>query len=289
MHSMTFSRQHFYKILGEGVLCMAISLPLAAQVQTKSTTTQGPVTRRVTIQRGEIVYIKGHTVVVKMEDGKLEHFDNVPDNLTFTVDGKPVNINDAKVGMKLEKQTITTTRPQVITTVQTVTGNVWRVIPPLSVILTLEDGTNQEFKIPEGQKFMVEGQEVDAWGLRKGMTISAQKVTEVPVTVSTQEVVRTGTAPAPPPPTLQPDSPILVIVAVPTPKPSPEIAQTEPATQATPIPAKLPTTASNIPLLGLLGLLFSSLSLALRTIRHLVRPQDEKGDHTVAREKTLTA
>jgi hypothetical protein len=34
-----------------------------------------------------------------------------------------------------------------------VTGKVWHVSPPSSVILTLEDGTNQSFKIPKGQKF----------------------------------------------------------------------------------------------------------------------------------------
>jgi hypothetical protein len=43
-----------------------------------------------------------------------------------------------------------------------VTGKVWRVSPPNSVILTLEDGTNQSFNIPKGQKFNVDGQETDA-------------------------------------------------------------------------------------------------------------------------------
>ena len=48
------------------------------------------------------------------------------------------------------------------------------------MILTLEDGTNQQFKIPNGQKFMVNGQMTDAWGLKKGMTVSATKVVEEP-------------------------------------------------------------------------------------------------------------
>lgn len=29
----------------------------------------------------------------------------------------------------------------------------WHVTPPISVILTLENGENQAFNIPEGQKF----------------------------------------------------------------------------------------------------------------------------------------
>jgi len=266
MRPIRISTHNSYRVLVQGVLCLAVSLPLAAQVQTKTTTTQGLATTHVTIQRGEIAYVRGNTVIVKMEDGTLQEFDNVPDNLTFTVDGKPVNIRNAQVGMKLEKQTITTTQPQLITTVETVTGKVWRVTPPHSVILTLENGQNQQFAIPEGQKFMVDGKETDAWGLRKGMTISAQRVTEVPVTIATQEIRRTGTAPAStmPAPTLNPDVPVLVVVAVPAAKAPVETAQAES------VPTKLPTTASDVPLVGLLGLLLCSFSLILRAVRVFV-------------------
>lgn len=265
MSTMGFPARRVYRALGRAVLLLAVSLPAVAQVQTKTTTTQGPTTKQVTIQRGEITYIKGHTVVVKMEDGTLEQFDNVPDNLRFTVDGKPVSIRNAQVGMKLEKQTITTSQPQMITTVETVTGKVWRVTPPHSVILTLENGQNQQFKIPEGQKFSVDGKETDAWGLRKGMTVSAQKVTEVPVTVATQQILRTGTAPAAatPAPTLRPDVPLLVVGAAPKANVNPpvETAQVESA------PKTLPATASDIPIWGLLGLVFCSLGLMLKAGR----------------------
>jgi hypothetical protein len=116
----------------------------------------GTPTHEVTVARGEIVDVSGNTVVVKMEDGTLKEFDNVPESTTFMVDGKPVTIKDAKVGMKLEKQTVTTTTPKVVTTVETVKGKVWHVTPPSSVILTLENGENQQSKIPKGQKFMVD-------------------------------------------------------------------------------------------------------------------------------------
>jgi hypothetical protein len=46
-----------------------------------------------------------------------------------------------------------------------VTGKVWHVTPQNSVILSLQDGTNQSFKIPKGQKFTVNGQQTDAFGL----------------------------------------------------------------------------------------------------------------------------
>ena len=260
MISTRLSRTIWGGLLGGGAICIAFSLPSAAQVQTSKTVSHGQPTKEVTVQRGTITYISGNSVVVKMEDGTLRHFDNVPDNLTFMVNGKPVNIHNAKVGMVLEKQTITTTTPRVITTVETVTGKVWQVSPPNSVILTLENGQNQQFKIPRGQKFMINGQETDAWGLKKGMTVSAQRVTEVPETVVTQQVQRTGTAPPPPPPP-SPDVALLVVVAQPVPAPPAQAAAAEPA------PTKLPKTASDLPLVALLGTLCCGISLMAMTMR----------------------
>ena len=162
--------------------------------------------------------------------------------------------------MKVEKQTITTTTPRMITKVETVTGKVFHVVPPTSVTLTLEDNTNQTFKIPKGQKFTINGQETDAFGLKKGMIVSAQRVTEVPETVVTQEVKRTGVMPPPPPPPKQ-DEPILIAAAPAAPAPTPA---------AEPAPAALPKTASELPLIGLLGALLCGVSLAAMAVRKVV-------------------
>jgi len=178
------------------------------------------------------------------------------------VDGKQLNVHQIKPGMKIEKQTITTTTPKMITTVKTVTGTVWQVTPPLSVILTLEDGKNQRFKIPQGQKFNINGKETDAFGLRQGMKIDAQMVVEQPETVVSQQVKLSGTMP-PPPPAPKPDVAILVLVPVPAAAP----AQTAAATAPEPAPRKLPKTASDVPLVGLLGVLSIALGLALKAVR----------------------
>ena len=262
MISTRLSKTILRCLVGGGAVCIAFILPSSAQVQSSKTVTHGEATREVSIERGEIVYVSGNTVVLKMEDGSLREFDDVSDGLNFMVDGKPVNIHNAKVGMKLEKQTITTTTPRVVTTVESVTGRVWHVSPPNRVILTLENGQNQEFRIPRGQRFMVDGRETDAWGLRKGMRVSAQRVTEVPVTVVAQEVRRSGSTPPPPTPPRQ-DIPILVVVARPVP------AQPA-ANPAEPAPTKLPTTASDLPLVGLLGVFCCILSLIPRTMRIII-------------------
>lgn len=42
------------------------------------------------------------------------------------------------------------------------------------------NGPNQSFQVPKGQKFTVNGQQTDVFGLKKGMNVSATAYTEVP-------------------------------------------------------------------------------------------------------------
>jgi hypothetical protein len=237
--------------------CLTLAIGSSAQVQSETTATHGPATHQTTVERGEVVLVSGNDLVVKMEDGSIRHVANVPESARVMVDGKELGIHDLKPGMKLQRTITTTTTPKTITTVQSVTGKVWHVNPPSSVILTLEDGKNQSFKIPSGQKFNVDGQMVDAWGLKKGMQISATKVVEVPETVVTQQRKLTGTMP-PPPPAPPADVPMLVVVEVPA-APAPA-----PAEMAA---AKLPKTGSLLPLMGLLGLAFMGASFGMRLLR----------------------
>jgi hypothetical protein len=170
------------------------------------------------------------------------------------VDGRELGIHDLKPGMKLQRTITVTTTPQVITTVKTVTGKVWHVSPPSSVILTLEDGTNQQFKIPKDQKFTVNGEQKDAWGLKKGMMVSATKVVEEPVSVVEHEKQVTGSMPPPPPPPPA-DAPILIAEAAPAPAPAPAAAP------------ELPKTGSLLPLIGLLGCLSLLTSIGVGLLR----------------------
>src|SRR6266851_10225607 len=246
-----------------GAVCLAFTLSMSAQVQTTSTTTSDAATVQTKVESGEVVTVSGNDLVVKMSDGSLRHFANVSESAKVTVDGQQLGIHDLKPGMKLQRTITTTTTPKTITTVQSVTGTVWFVAPPNSVILTLADGTNQRFKIPKGQKFNIDGQMLDAWGLQKGMRVSATKVVEEPVVVVAQTRSVTGEMPPPPPPAPAPppaDVPILVFIAVPVPAPAPVVAAAAP-------PAELPKTGSQLPLIGLLGLLSLASGLGLRTAR----------------------
>jgi LPXTG-motif cell wall-anchored protein len=245
-------------MLAVATTCLAVNANMSAQVQTETTTEHGAASHEVKVEHGTVVAVSGNNLVVKAEDGTLRDFNNVSESVRVTVDGKQLGIHDLKPGMTLSRTITTTTTPRVITTTQTVTGKVWHVNPPSSVILTMENGENQQFKIPNGQKFMVDGQEKDAWGLKKGMKVSATKVVEVPETVVTQQRKLTGSMPPPPPPPPA-DQPILIVVAAPTPAPA---AAAEPAPKA-----ELPKTGSNLPLVGLLGFLALASSFGLKALR----------------------
>ena len=234
------------------LISMGFAASVGAQVNTETSTTAGQPTKTVQVERGEVVSVAGNDLFVKMENGDIRHFPNVPESARVTVDGQQLGIHDLKPGMKLQRTITTTSTPQTVTTVETVTGTVFWVSPPSSVSLRLEDGTVQQFKIPKGQKFTIDGKETDAFGLRKGMKVSATRITESPEVVVSQQRKVTGTAPTPPPA----DVPILVAKAQPAPAVPTETA-----------PEKLPKTGSMIPLLGLLGLLSLGMSLGLRILR----------------------
>ena len=245
--------QRLYYLLATGSLCLLLSALMAGQVQTESTTSKGQPTVETKVERGEVVAVSGNDLVVKMEDGQIRDFPNVPESAKITVNGQQLSVHDLKPGMKLERTITTTNTPQTVTTVKTVTGTVWQVMPPNSVILTLEDGTNEQFRIPQGQKFNINGQELDAFHLKKGMRVSATKIVTTPKTVLTQERKVTGEMPPPPPPPTEAiQGPLLIVVQK---TQTTQVAQAKPSAQAQPAPQKLPQTASELPLIGFIGTL----------------------------------
>src|SRR3974390_273419 len=184
---------------GAGFLCIAVATSESAQMHTKTTTTTGIATHGVKVDRAEVFLVSGNDLVLKMEEGTIRHIANVPDSFRAVVDGKEIGVLDLKTGMILERTTTITTTPKIVKTVETVKGRVWHVQPPNYVFLTLEDGSNQRFEIPKGQRFNVEGQMVDARGLKPGMNITATKVVEFTATEVEQQRKLTGSMPVSPP------------------------------------------------------------------------------------------
>jgi hypothetical protein len=248
------------RVIVASAMYATFALAGGAQVQTETSTTHGPATHEVTVERGTVELVQGNDLFVKMADGSTRHFANVPESARVTVGGQQLGIHDLKPGMKLERTITTTTTPKVVTTTQSVTGTVWHVSPPAQVILTLDDGKNETFKIPKGQKFNIDGQMLDSFHLKKGMKVTATKVVETPIEVVTQKQKITGQLP-PAPAALPPDQPVLLVVYYA--QPQQQVAQAQPEAA----PQQLPKTASPFPLLGLLGILCAGASLGMRAVR----------------------
>ena len=259
---VTRTTLHSLLAVAAGTLFLASTAVVNAQVETTTKTTAGTATHQVTVEKGTVVMVSGNDLWVKDSSGQIRHFPNVPESVKVTVNGQQLGIHDLKPGMTVERTTVTTTTPTLITTTKTVSGKVWYVNPPTSVILTMDNNENKEFKIPKGQMFNINGQMVSAFGLKKGMQVSATQVVEVPETQVTQKRILAGQMPPPPPPA--PDQPVLIAVMVPVPPPTAAPAPA-PAPEA-PAPS-LPKTGSSLPSLGLLGLLLIGASFGMRSLR----------------------
>jgi len=226
-----------------------------------------------TVERGEVVYVAGNDVVVRMSTGEIRHV-TVKPGATAVVDGKTITIADLKPGMVLQKTVTTTSTPRTVRQTARIEGKVWMINPPTTIILTLPDGKNKQYRIPEGTKFNVEGREATAFDLKKGMNVSATVVRDMPEVVVSSSSAVTGSAPKPAPkPVIAPAPQPLVgvlLIEEPAPPPAPKAAAApapEPAAAPEPAPAKLPKTGSELPLIGLAGLASSMAGMALRAFR----------------------
>jgi hypothetical protein len=235
------------------MMMLFASIAIAQHTSTQERT-KGQSSTHVMVRSGKVIATEGNNLIIQMQDGKVEHL-TVPADAKFTVDGKEVGITDLKPGTELSQSVITTTTPTTLRTTTTISGRVFAVNPPTSVILTLPGGENRRYYIPEGQKINVGGQELDAFALKPGMRINAKVTQEVPeedVEVRRGEVVGM----APPEPTPAPAEPTT------TAQSTAPTAPAQPAEESTPAADKneaLPQTASNLPLLGLIGALLMLL------------------------------
>ena len=75
------------------------------------------------VRNTEVVYVEGNDLVLKLENGRLEHM-IVPDTDKFHIDGRELNVSELTPGMKLTESIITTTTPRYVNTVRTIEGKV---------------------------------------------------------------------------------------------------------------------------------------------------------------------
>jgi len=243
-----------------------VTVGAIAQDTTTTDVRHGEPAYQTNVRNAEIVYVEGNDLVLKLEDGKIEHL-VLPSNEKFQIDGKDVTVRELKAGTRLSQTIETTTTPHYVRTVRVLKGKVWQVNAPHSVILTLPDGTNQQYNIPSHAKFNINGKEITPFELRKGMMLEATIVTDEEQAVVSASTSNVGYTPAPATPQLVD---VLLFHAAAMPK---EMAASVTADHVDPpveVAQVLPGTASSLPLLGLLGGLSIASSIGLGLARRRV-------------------
>jgi RNase P/RNase MRP subunit p29 len=216
-------------------LVVVLLLVPAAAIMAQSST--------VEVKSGEVISVYGDQLVVKMSTGEVKSI-TVPAGFMFKVDGVDTPLADLKPGTMLTAAVTTTTTPEVVRTVKIKNGEVIKVVG--SNLWVRTEGQIKSLEIPAGFTFTQDGKQVTVDKLRVGTLLTAEIVYKSEKMLTEKDVQIGGAAPVAPAPAPEP-------VAAPAPEPEPEAA-----------PAEMPKTASNLALVGLLGLALVAAGAAAR-------------------------
>ena len=188
----TASRAWRVFVLGAAALSLA-TVVAAQTTQTKETVPGGTAVVKTKQVKGEVVVTGTGWLIAKDTTGRYTVY-GVKEGRKAIVDGVPKTLAELKPGTLLTATATTTETPMVNRTTTITQGTVFWASPK-SIIVTLEGGVNKQYAVPDGFHFDVDGKKLSAMELRPGMKLTGTKVVEEPVTVITEDVVVTGTAP----------------------------------------------------------------------------------------------
>lgn len=248
---MTRSAKTFTAVAG------ALLLASGAMAQGQPAGAGGTTTTTTTVQSGVVVYAGGNTLITKESDGVTrKHI--VPDGFYFQMGGKNVTLADLKPGDHITAVITDVKQVTPVTVTQVVKGKVIESSMG-SILVQNEKGQLVKYssKDEAGRDVTIiqNGKEVALGDLKTGDYLTATIVTKYPPEISTLRSVDASVKPAPTPAVAQaapPDTAPQAVAATPAPK------------------AKLPKTASPLPLVALIGGLLALLGTGL-TLRRVYR------------------
>lgn len=238
-------------------------LGATAAAQTSQVTLPAGAATVITEQlSGEVMKVEGNDLVVRMSNGELRTFNNVPDSRKALIDGVEVGVRDLKPGTRLSATITRTSTPLTVRTTTVATGRVW-LVSGLNVILTLPSGENKQYTVKPDYTFNVNGRPATVAELRPGMVVSAEKIVEEPRVELTTNTAVTGQGPVSQQARAEAPAPRVPPVPVAAP------VQAAPAAVPAAIaegPEVLPKTGSQLPFVGLLGVLLVTGSYGMRML-----------------------
>ena len=229
------------------LLVVCLAAPAAAASAQQSTTTSET-------KHFQVISVEGNKVVAKLPEGAREI--TVPEDFRFTVDGREVSVHELQPGMKgtAKITTITTVTPVTVTEVRN--GEVMQASGS-SIIVKSANGIkmfNEGDIAKRNVTILKDGKPASIADFHTGDRLTATIVTEKPPKVMTQRQVQAVLTGA---------TPTATTGAAPA-APAAASAAATPAPHTGAAPAKkLPKTASQVPLLGLLGALSLAIALGL--------------------------
>ena len=192
---MTQSFSGTMRVLAVAAAALSLAMSASAQpTQTKQSLPSKTPKVTTTQLKGEIAYLQGDYLIAKMIPSGVYRLFQLKPGKTATIDGKEMPLNKAPIGTVLTADVTVTETPVIDRTITTLKGKVW-VAGPTKVILTLENGENKQYDVPEGMKFDVDAKKLEAMELRQGMNLTASKIVESQRTEITMDNVVTGVGP----------------------------------------------------------------------------------------------
>jgi hypothetical protein len=161
-------------------------LSVIASAQTTSTTTE--------TKKFEVISIDGNTLVVRLPEGTREI--TVPSDFRFTVDGKPLSLQQLKPGMAGTATITTTTKVTPVTVTEVKNGTVAHAAGS-TIIVRTDDGIKsftQGDVDKRGVKIMRSGKPATVSDFRTGDKLSAVIITSMPPKVVTEQEVNASLA-----------------------------------------------------------------------------------------------
>jgi len=230
------------------LLVVCLAAPAAAASAQQSTTTSET-------KHFQVISVEGNKVVAKLPEGAREI--TVPEDFRFTVDGRQVSVHELQPGMKgtAKITTITTVTPVTVTEVRN--GEVMQASGS-SIIVKSANGIkmfNEGDIAKRNVTILKDGKPASIADFHTGDRLTATIVTEKPPKVMTQRQVQAVLTGA---------TPTATTGAAPAAPAAAASAAATPAPHTGAVPAKkLPKTASQVPLVGLLGALSLAIALGL--------------------------